>query len=147
MIESLEEETYSVIDLLQQEDSKKTRSLATKLLLKISQAIDLRHSKLQEHLALNKASPRAYLAIYHRIMQADRLFEVEELLKEALGVMEKTRERIEAVQQAKRPRFPIRLRGDRYKPPQKKGVSHQQLDLFIKVFICLKVSFKISCLL
>ena len=130
MIETLEEETYSIIELLQQEDSKKTRSQATKLLLKISQAIDLGHSKLQEHLALNKASPRAYLDIYHRIMQTDRLFELEELLKEALGVGEKTRERIEAVQQAKRPRFPIRLCGGRYKPPQKKSTP-QQLELLL----------------
>ena len=130
MIETLEEETYSILELLKQEDSKKTRPKATKLLLRISQAIDLEHSKLQKHLALNKASPRAYLDIYHRIMQADRLFELEELLKEALGVREKTRERIEAVQQAKRPRFPIRLSGDRYKPPQKKNVS-KQLKLFL----------------
>lgn len=129
MIESLEEETYSVIDLLQQEDSKKTRSQATKLLLKISKAIDLEHSNLQKHLSLHKASPRAYLSVYHRIMQADRLFELEVLLKEALGVREKTREKFEAVKNAKRPRFPIRLRGDRYKPPQKKGVS-RQLILF-----------------
>jgi len=130
MIETLEEETYSILELLQHEDSKKTRPKATKLLLKISQAIALGHMKLQQHLALNKASPRAYLDIYHRIMQADRLFELEELLKEALGVREKTRERIEAVQQAKRPRFPIRLRGDLYKPPQKKS-NPQQLDLLL----------------
>jgi hypothetical protein len=128
MIKTLEEETYSVIELLQQEDSKKTCPNATKLLLKISQAIALGHMKLQQHLALNKASPRAYLDTYHRIMQADRLFELEALLKEALGVREKTRERIKAVQQAKRPRFPIRLRGDRYKPPQKK-VEPAQLGL------------------
>jgi len=130
MIETLEEETYSILELLQQEDSKKTRPKATKLLLKISQAIDLGHSNLQKHLALNKASPRAYLEVYHRIMQSDRLFELEALLKEALGVREKTRERIEAIQQAKGPRFPIRLRGDRYKPPQKKAVP-QQLDLLL----------------
>lgn len=130
MIESFEDETYFMIDLLKQEDSKKTRAKATKLLLKISKAIDLWHTNLQKHLALHKPSPIAYLDVYHRIMQIDRLFELESLLKEALGVKEKTRERIEAVKKAKRPRFPIRMTGDRYKPPQKKDVP-QQLKLFL----------------
>lgn len=129
MIETLEEETYSIIELLQQEDSKKTRPKATKILLKISQAIDLGHMNLQQHLALNKASPRAYLDIYHRIMQADRLFELEGLLKDALVVKEKTVERIEAIQKATRPKFPIRMTGDRYKHPQKKKLI-KQMDLF-----------------
>ena len=129
MIETLEEETYSILELLKQEDSKKTRSKATKLLLKISEAINLGHSKLQKHLALHKASPRVYLDIYHRIMQVDRLFELEALLKKALGVREKARERIEAVQQAKRPRFPIRFCGDCHKSPQKKSIV-DQLELF-----------------
>lgn len=129
MIETLEEETYSIIELLQQEDSKKTRPKATKILLKISQAIDLGHMKLQQHLALNKASPRAYLDIYYRIMQADRLFELEGLLRDALVVKEKTVERIEAVQKATRPKFPIRMTGDRYKHPQKKKLI-KQMDLF-----------------
>ena len=130
MIESLEDETYSTIALLKQEDSKKTRAKATKLLLKVSQAIDMEHSKLQQHLNLNKASPRTYSDVYHRIMQTDRLFELEALLKEALEVREKTRERIEAVQKAKRSRFPIRIRGDRYKPTQKHNAC-QQLRLFL----------------
>ena len=120
MIESLEEETYSTIELLKEEDSKKTRSSATKLLVKISQAINSGHESLKQRLALNKPSPRAYLELYHGIMQVDRLFELEECLKEALGVKEKTQERIDAVQKAKRPKFPIRMSGDRYKPSKQK---------------------------
>lgn len=62
-------------------------------------------------------------------MQADRLFELEGLLKDALVVKEKTVERIEAVQKATRPKFPIRMTGDRYKHPQKKKLI-KQMDLF-----------------
>jgi len=51
MIESLEEETYSTIELLKQEDSKKTRSQATKLLVKISETINLGHERLKQRLS------------------------------------------------------------------------------------------------
>lgn len=129
MIESLEYETYALIDLLKQEDSKKTRSQGAKLLLKISDAINLGHERLKQRLGLNKASPSAYLDIYRAIMQADRLFDLEAALKDALGVKVKTQERIEAVQKAKRPKFPIRMSGDRYRPPKKKRVL-KQMDLF-----------------
>ena len=129
MIENLEDETYSTIDLLKQEDSKKNIAKAISLILKISKSLDVIHKRLQKHLALNKACPRAYLTVYHEIMQADRLFELETLLKETLGVKEKSEERIEATKRVKRPRLPIRLRGDRYKPIQKKVVP-QQLMLF-----------------
>ena len=129
MIESLEEETYLAIELLKEEDSKKTRSRATKLLVKISEAINSGHEHLKQQLALHSPSPRAYLGGYHIIMKADCLFELEERLKEALGVKEKTRERIEAVQKAKRPKFPIRRSGDRYKPPKRK-LETKQLELF-----------------
>jgi len=98
MIESLEEETYSMIELLKQ------------------------------RLALHKPSPRAYLEVYRGIMQADRLFELEQRLKEALGVKEKTQERIEAVKLRYR-KLPIRMSGDRYKPSKKK-ISTKQLELF-----------------
>jgi len=74
MIESLEEITYSMLELLKQEDSKKTRSSATKLLVKISQAINSGHENLKQRLALHKPSSRAYLELYRGIMQADRLF-------------------------------------------------------------------------
>lgn len=131
MPESLEEETYALIDLLKLDDSKKTRSQGVKLLIKISQAIDLGHENLKQKLALNKASPSAYLGIYRAIMQADRLFELEASLKDALGVKAKTQERIEAVQKAKRPKFPIRMSGDRYKPHQKKR-GPKQMDLFFR---------------
>jgi hypothetical protein len=129
MIASIEEETYILIDLLKQEDSKKTRSLGAKLLLKITEAINLGHESLKQSLALHKASPSMYLGVYRSIMEADRVFELEAALKDALGVKAKTQERIEAVQKAKRPKFPIRMRGDRYKPHQKKRVL-KQLDLF-----------------
>ena len=129
MIENLEDETYSTIALLKQEDSKKNIAKATSLLLKISKSLDVIHKRLQKHLALNKACPRAYLTVYHEIMQADRLFELETLLKETLGVKEKSEERIKATKRVKRPRLPIHLRGDRYKPIQKKVVP-QQLMLF-----------------
>jgi len=128
MIESLEETTYSTIELLKEEDSKKTRSSATKLLVKISEAINSRHERLKQRLDLNKPSPQAYLELYHGIMQADRLFELEQRLKEALGVKEKTQERIEAVKLKYR-KLPIRMSGDRYKPPKKK-LSTKQLEFF-----------------
>jgi hypothetical protein len=129
MIESLEEETYSMLELLKEEDSKKTRSSATKLLVKISEAINSWHERLKQRLALNKPSSRAYLELYHGIMQADRLFELERRLKEALGVKERTQEIIDAVQRAKRPKLPIRMSGDRYKPP-KRELSTKQLEFF-----------------
>ena len=128
MIESLEEETYFMLELLKQEDSRKTRSQATKLLVKISGAIDSQHESLKQRLSLHKPSPRAYLELYHDIMQADRLFELEQHLKEALGVKEKTQERIEAVKLRYR-KLPIRMSGDRYRPPKKK-LSPRQMELF-----------------
>jgi hypothetical protein len=128
MIESLEEETYSTIELLKQEDSKKTRSSATKLLVKISEAIKSGHERLKQSLALHKPSPQAYLELYHGIMQADRLFELEKCLKEALGVKEKTQERIEAVKLRYR-KLPICMSGDRYRTPKRK-LSPKQLELF-----------------
>jgi hypothetical protein len=134
MPESLEEETYSILDLLKEDDSKKTRSHGAKLLLRISEAINLGYESLKHRIALHKASPSAYLGIYRAIMQADRLFELEAALKDALGVKAKTLERIEAVQKAKRPKFPIRMSGDRYKPPQKKRVL-KQLDLFFELLV------------
>lgn len=113
MIESPEEETYALIDLLKEDDSKKTRSQGAKLLLRISEAINLGHENLKQKLALHKASPNAYLGVYRAIMQADLLFELEAALKDALCVKAKTQERIEEVQKAKRPKFPIRMSGDR----------------------------------
>jgi hypothetical protein len=129
MIESLEEETYSMLELLKEEDSKKTRSSATKLLVKISQAINSGHENLKQRLALHKPSPQAYLELYHGIMHADRLFELERRLKEPLGVKEKTHERIEAVKIRYR-KLPIRMSGERYKPPKQK-LSTKQLELFL----------------
>ena len=128
MIESLEEEMYSVLELLKEEDSKKTRSKAIKLLVKISEALNSGHERLKQRLALHKPSPRAYLELYHTIMQADRLFELERRSKEALGVKEKTQERIEAVKLRYR-KLPIRMSGDRYRFPKKKLVS-EQLEFF-----------------
>lgn len=128
MIESLEEETYSTIELLKEEDSKKTRSQATKLLVKISNAINSGHERLKQRLALHKPSPSAYLELYHAIMQADRLFELERRLKEALGVKEKTQERIEAVNLKYR-KLPIRMSGDLYRPSKKK-LETKQLEFF-----------------
>ena len=128
MIESLEETTYSTLEILNEENSKKTRSSATKLLVKISEAINSRHERLKQRLALNKPSPSAYLELYHGIMQANRLFELEQCLKEALGVKEKTQERIEAVKLRYR-KLPIRMSGDRYKPSKQK-LEPKQLELF-----------------
>jgi len=128
-IEAIEEEVYSIIAILKQEDSKKNIAKATKILLKISKGLDVIHKGLQKHLASNKASPSAYLAVYHGIMQANRLFELETLLKEILGVKQKSEERIEATKKAKRPRLPIRLSGDRYRHRQQKVIP-QQLMLF-----------------
>lgn len=128
MIESLEEETYSTIELLREDDSKKTRSSTTKLLVKISEAINSGHEKLKQRLDLHKPSTQAYLELYHAIMQADRLFELERRLKEVLGVKEKTLERIQAVKLRYR-KLPIRRSGDRYKPPKGK-LSTKQLEFF-----------------
>lgn len=128
MIESLEETTYSTIELLKEEDSKKNRSSATKLLVKISEAINSQHESLKQRLALHKPSSRVYLELYHAIMQADRLFELEQRLKETLGVKEKTQERIEAVK-LRYCKLPIRMSGDRYRPSKKK-LSTKQLGLF-----------------
>lgn len=123
-----EEETYSMLELLKEEDSKKTRSEATKLLVKISEAINSGHESIKQQLELHRPSPGAYLVLYHAIMKADRLFELEELLKEALGVKEKTQKRIEAVKLRSR-KLPIRMSGDRYKPPKKK-LEIKQMELF-----------------
>ena len=128
MIESLEEETYSVLELLKEEDNKKTRSKATKLLVKISESINSGYESLKQKLELHRPSPSAYLELYHAIMQADRLFELEERLKEALGVKEKTQERIEAVKLRYR-KLPTCMSGDRYKSPKKK-LETRQLEFF-----------------
>ena len=121
-IAELEENTYHIIDLLQGEDSKQLRSQSTKLLLKISQTIDVLHESLKQKLALHKASPGAYLGAYNTLMQVDRLFQLEEALKEALGVKEKTSERIATAKK----KLPIRISGARYKLPKRK--RNEQLE-------------------
>ena len=125
MIEKLEEQTEESIGLLKLDESKANITKVSKLLTKIYQEIDSNHISIKQKLALNKASPKAYLEFYHAIMQTNRLFELKGALKEALGVREKTEERIEAVQKAKRPNFPIRRGGDRYRPPQRKSLMKQ----------------------
>lgn len=127
MIETLEDQTGSAVEALASEDSKKARTKATKLLVKISEAINSGHERLKKQLALHRPSPRAYLDVYHSVMEADRLFELRARLKEALGVKEKTQERFDVVQKAKRPKFPIRRSGDRYKPPKKK-LENKQME-------------------
>ena len=126
----LEEQTYEMIDLLREENNKKTRSQATKLLLKISQSIKSNHERLKKEITLHQASARSYLSLYKGIMQGDRLFELQATLKQALCVEEITKERIEATQKAKRPKFPIRRSGDRYNPPRRKK-ELKQMELFL----------------
>ena len=126
----LEEQTYEMIDLLREENNKKTRSQATKLLLKISQSIRSNHESLKKEITLHQASTRSYLSLYTGIMQGDRLFQLQATLKQALCVEETTKERIEATQKAKRPKFPIRRSSDRYNPPRRKK-ELKQMELFL----------------
>ena len=126
----LEEQTYEMIDLLREENNKKTRSQGTKLLLKISQSIKSNHESLKKEITLQQASARSYLRLYNGIMQGDRLFELQAVLKQALCVEEITKERIEATQKAKRPKFPIRRSGDRYNPARRKN-ELKQMELFL----------------
>jgi hypothetical protein len=123
MIETLEEETYAAIDSL--DDSKKTRSQACKLLVKISQAIDSNHESLKRSLGCNRASPSAYLELYHGIMRGNRLFELRDLLKKALDVAGITEERIAAA----RPKLPVRMTGDRYRRAPRKKTPQQMTFL------------------
>lgn len=130
LIENIEEQTYEMIDLLREENNKTTRSQATKLLLKISQAIQSNHESLKQEITLQQASSRSYLSLYNGIMQGERLFELQAALKRALCVEEITKERIEATQKEKRPKFPIRRSSDRYNPPKRK-MELKQMELFL----------------
>ena len=125
MIETLEEETYAAIAALDEEITKKTRSHACKLLVKISQAIELNHETLGQSVSLNRASPSAYLELYHDIMRGNRLFELRAGLKGALDVEGVTKERIAA----SRPKLPVRMTGDRYKKAPRKKTPQQMTFL------------------
>jgi hypothetical protein len=124
----LEEEAYAIIDLLKEEETKKLRTQASKLLLKISQAIDSLHVGLKGKVTLSKASSGVYIELYRTIIQVDSLLELQGALREALDVQGKTEERIAVTKR----KLPMRLSGGRYKPPKKKEAKQLevQCDLF-----------------